>query len=183
MLVVFRSPNQTLKISQLEKMQLQIARITDVADLKYLAPIEFAAFVEDGGHNVMLGLNTPSSINATIERQKKEFTFDSANFWIKVVDADANNRIVAASNWKIFPTYVRSQFEEKEKQINAMTIKDLSFMNDEKRQEDGVIAVKGFMSARHRNAREAHIGMCLVDVFCVLSVLKSCSFESSLRGS
>jgi hypothetical protein len=38
-------------------MQLKISRITDVADLKYLAPIEFAAFVEDGSHTVMLGLN------------------------------------------------------------------------------------------------------------------------------
>jgi hypothetical protein len=117
-----------------------------------------SAFVEDGGHVAMLGLNTPSSINATIERQKKEFISDASNFWIKVFDEDANNRIVATSNWKIFPTYVANHFGELDKRINALTPDRLSFMEDEKRQEDGVIAMKGFMAARHRNAKEAHIG-------------------------
>lgn len=128
-------------------MQLKISRITDIADLAYLAPIEFAAFVQDGGHNVMLGRNVPASIKATIKRQEKEFTSDPSNFWIKVFDADANNRIIAASNWKIFPTYVQSDFEAKDKHINAMTAKDLSFMGDEKQQEDAVIAMRGFVSA------------------------------------
>lgn len=127
-------------------MQLKISRVTDVADLKYLAKIEFASFAEDGGHIAMLGLNTPSSINATVERQKKEFTSDASNFWIKVFDTDANDRIVAASNWKIFPTYVQSEFEAKDKHINAMTPEHLSFMEDEKRQADGIIASKGFVS-------------------------------------
>lgn len=127
-------------------MQLKISRITDVADLEYLAPIEFEAFAQDGGHNVMLGANNPSSVKATIERQRKEFISDPSNFWIKVFDADANDRIVAGSNWKIFPTYVPSNFEAKNQRINAMTAKDLSFMGDEKRQEDGVVAMKGFVS-------------------------------------
>lgn len=145
-------------------MQLKISRVTDVADLKYLAKIEFASFAEDGGHIAMLGLNTPSSINATVERQKKEFTSDASNFWIKVFDTDANDRIVAASNWKIFPTYVQSEFEAKDKHINAMTPEHLSFMEDEKRQADGIIASKGFMEARHRNAKEAHIVLNLLFV-------------------
>lgn len=94
----------------------------------------------------MLGRNVPASIEATVERQKKEFTSDPSNFWIKVSDADANNRIIAASNWKIFPTYVQSDFEVKDKHINSMTAKDMSFMADEKQQEDAVIAMRGFVS-------------------------------------
>lgn len=128
-------------------MQLKIARIIDVADLAILAPIEFAAFVQDGGHNVMLGRNVPASVQATIERQKKEFTSDPANFWIKVFDADADDRIIAASNWKIYPTYVETAFEAKDKHINAMTAKDVSFIGDEKQQEDAIVAMQGFVSA------------------------------------
>lgn len=146
-------------------MQLKISRITDVADLEYLAPIQFAAFGDDDvGHRAMLGVNNLSSINATIKRQKKEFTSDPSTFWIKVVDEDANNRIVGASEWKIYPTYVHSDFEAKDKRLDAMTAESLSFMEDEKRQEDGVIAVRGFMGARHRNAKEAHIVLNLLYV-------------------
>lgn len=129
-----------------DEMQLRICRITDIDDLEYLAPVEFAAFVQDACHNVMLGWNEPASIKARIERQKKDFTSTPSNFWIKVFDADADNRIIAASNWKIFPTYVKSEFEAKAKHLDAMTAKDVSFTGDEQRQEDAIVALKGFVS-------------------------------------
>lgn len=71
---------------------------------------------------------------------------------------DGSDRIVGASNWKIYPTYVASQFEETDKHLKALTADRMSFMEDEKRQEDAVIAMQGFMGARHRHAKEAHIG-------------------------
>jgi hypothetical protein len=43
----------------------------------------------------------------------EDFALDPTDVWPKITDEDANGKIIAASNWKIYPTYVKSDFDAK----------------------------------------------------------------------
>jgi len=43
----------------------------------------------------------------------EDFASDPADVWLKVMDEDANSKIIAVGNWKIYPTYVKSDFDTK----------------------------------------------------------------------
>lgn len=88
-------------------MPLGLSRVT-ADDFDTLIPIQFTAFANNGAHHAQLGLRNAANIAHTKALFLEDFASDPADVWLKVMDEDANSKIIAASNWKIYPTYVKS---------------------------------------------------------------------------
>jgi hypothetical protein len=87
----------------------------------------------------------------------EDFASDPADVWLKVTDEDANSKTIAASNWKIYPTYVKSDFDAKAASVDKMTAEDVTWHSDERQKEDAVTILKEFFATRYRRTREAHV--------------------------
>lgn len=106
-------------------MPLVLSRVT-ADDFDTLIPIQFAAFANNGVHHAQLGLENTENIAHAKALFLKDFTSDPADVWLKVTDEDANGKIIAASNWKIYPTYVKSDFDAKAASVENMTAEDVT---------------------------------------------------------
>jgi beta-lactamase class D len=137
-------------------MPLTISRVTP-DDFNTLVPIEFAAFADNGAHTAQLGFNNAESIAHAKTIFLEAFTSDPADAWLKVTDEDANGRIVAASNWKIYPTYVKSAFDAKAAAAEKLKAEDVTWHSDARQKEDAVTIMKEFFATRYRRISEAHV--------------------------
>jgi hypothetical protein len=137
-------------------MPLTLSRVIS-EDFNTLLPIQFAAFANNGAHNAQLGFNTPDNIAHAKKFFLEDFASDSADVWLKVTDDDANGRIVAASNWKIYPTYVKKDFDAKAAASEKLRPEDVTWHSDARQKEEATTILKEFFAIRYRTTREAHI--------------------------
>jgi hypothetical protein len=137
-------------------MPLALSRVT-ADDFDTLIPIQFTAFANNGTHHAQLGLRNAANIANAKAIFRKNFASDPADVWLKVTDEDANSKIIAASNWKIYPTYVKSDFDAKATSVDKMTAEDVTWHGDERQKEDAVTILKEFFATRYRRMREAHV--------------------------
>jgi hypothetical protein len=137
-------------------MPLALSRVT-ADDFDTLMPIQFAAFANNGVHHARLGLkNAPNKAHAKAHFLE-DFASDPANVWMKVTDEDADSKIIAVSNWKIYPAYVKSDFDVKAASVDKMTAEDVTWHSDERQREDAVTILKKFFATRCRRTGEAHV--------------------------
>lgn len=137
-------------------MPLTLSRVTH-DDFNTLVPIQFAAFVNNGTHHAQLGFNTHDNIAHAKKVLREDFASDPADVWIKVTDEDASGRIIAASNWKIYPTYVKKDFDAKAAVSEKLRPEDVTWHSSEREKEDAGTIMKEFFATRYRSMREAHI--------------------------
>ena len=140
-------------------MPLVLSRVTP-EDFDTLVPIQFSAFAKNGAHCAQLGPKNPDNIVHAKAIFLDRFASDPADVWLKVTDEDANGRIIAASNWKIYPTYVKSDFDARAALFEGMRAEDVSWHTDPRQKEDAVTILKEFFSTRYRMMREAHVCRC-----------------------
>ena len=141
-------------------MPLVLSRVAP-EDFDTLVPIQFSAFAKNGAHYAQLGCKNPENIAHAKAIFLDSFASDPADLWLKVIDEDATGRIIAASNWKIYPTYVKSDFDTRAALFEGMKAEDVSWHTDPRQKEDAVTIVKEFFSTRYRRTREAHVCECL----------------------
>jgi hypothetical protein len=137
-------------------MRLTLSRVAS-DDFDTLVPIQFAAFANNGAHNAQLGFGSPENIAHAKKVFLDEFVSDVADVWLKITDEEANNRIVAASNWKIYPTYVKKDFDTKAAAIEKMKPEDVTWLSDAQQKEDATTILKEAFTTRYKLTREAHI--------------------------
>ena len=137
-------------------MRLAISRVT-AEDFDTIVPIQFTAFTNNGTHNAQLGFKSAESIAYAKTVFLETSVSDAADLWIKVTDEDANCRIIAASNWKIYPTYVKSDFDAKAAASEKMRAEDVTWHSDARQKEDAAAIMKEFFEIRYRRTREAHV--------------------------
>jgi hypothetical protein len=137
-------------------MPLILSRVT-ANDFDTLVPIQFIAFVKNGTHNAQLGFGSAENIARAKKVLLEDFTSDPADVWIKVTDEDANGRIIAASNWKIYPTYVKKDFDAKAAAFENLKPEDVTWHIDVRQKEDAATILKEFFETRYRRTREAHV--------------------------
>jgi hypothetical protein len=106
-------------------MLLALSRVT-ADDFDTLVPIQFTAFANNGAHYAQLGFKNAENIAHAKAVFLEAFASDPADVWVKVTDEDANGRIIAASNWKIYPTYVKSDVDTKAAAFEKMKGEDES---------------------------------------------------------
>lgn len=137
-------------------MRLTLSRVAS-DDFDTIVPIQFAAFANNGAHLAQLGFASPESIAHAKKIFLDGFVSDSADYWLKVTDEDANGRIVAASNWKIYPTYVKNDFDAMATAAEKIKPEDITWLSDARQKEDAASILKQFFATRYRVTREAHI--------------------------
>lgn len=93
-------------------MPLALSRVT-ADDFDTLIPIQFTAFANNGAHHAQLGLRNAANIAHAKALFLENFASGPADVWVKVMDEDTNSKIIAVSNWKIYPTYVKIDFDAK----------------------------------------------------------------------
>ena len=136
-------------------VHLILSRV-QASDFDTLVLVEFAAFVPDGGHNAMFGLDTSANREHAKSVFLKDMQSDASDCWLKIVDADANDRIVCGGNWKIYPTHVKADVDRKVAEVKAMMAKDARW-EDAKQKEDAIILTKEFLGRRYKRMREPHV--------------------------
>ena len=146
-------------------MPLTLSRVTP-GEFDTIVPIQFAAFANNGAHTAQLGFNNAESIAHAKTIFLDDFASDPADIWLKVTDEDANGRIIAASNWKVYPTYVKSDFDAKAALSEKMKAEDVTWLGDPRQKEDAVTIVKEFFATRYRKTREAHVCKSVPFRFC-----------------
>lgn len=88
-------------------MPLALSRVT-ADDFDTLIPIQFTAFANNGAHHAQLGLRNAANIAHAKALFLEDSASDPADVWLKVMDEYANSKIIAASNWKSYPTYMKN---------------------------------------------------------------------------
>ena len=134
-----------------------ILRRVQPSDFDIFVPVEFTAFVNDGGHNAMFGPSSPRNIAHAREVWLKATKTDPADVWLKVTDEDAGSRIVCVGNWKIYPTYVASEVDARAAAIEKLTAQDASGYDDPNQKADSIMLTKDFLARRYEKMREPHI--------------------------
>ena len=137
-------------------MPLALSRVT-ADDFDTLIPIQFTAFADNGTHSAQLGLKNAANIAHAKALFLKDLASDPADVWLKVTDEDVNGKVIAASNWKIYPTYVKSDFDAKAASVDKMVAEDVTWHSDERQKEDAVTILKEFFATRYRKTRDAHV--------------------------
>lgn len=126
-------------------MRLQLSPIEE-SDLDKIVEISFRAHEDDWMWDAIFGPDTPASRTNTKKRFLKGMTEDRTDVWHKVTDIDTG-RLIAAANWKIYPTYVAAG-EGHESTVDW-------FEGEEK--EAAEYLVKDFLDRRRRRCKEAHV--------------------------
>jgi hypothetical protein len=107
-------------------MPLALSRVT-ADDFDTLIPIRFTAFADNGAYHAQLELKNTANIAHVKAFFLEDFASDPADVWLKVTDEDANGKIIAVSNWKIDPMYVKSDFDAKAASVDKMTAEDVTW--------------------------------------------------------
>lgn len=97
-------------------MHLILSRVKD-EDLDELLLGQYSAFTGNAAHDAIYGLNTPVARADAKKKFLKEMHTDPADYWLKIVDQDSG-KLVAASNWKIYPTWAESKGEQVKDEMN-----------------------------------------------------------------
>lgn len=171
-------------------MRLVLSRI-EPRDLDAIVPMMFESFRKKDLTYVFFGRKSPASYAYAKKVMLKGLQMDPADVFLKIEDFDIEvdvdvlddrghatvserrKKIVCASNWKIFPTYVTPQEQEtkngeEEAQTNGHTetvrSKDeawrepaFSYLETEQERLDAEHIVEDFLTRRRRECREGHL--------------------------
>lgn len=173
-------------------MRLVLSRVTS-ADFDAILPVQFEAFSTVDLATVFFGKGTPGNIAAAKKKLIEVFHNDPADLWLKIEDEDEEveiavvpdpdsigdgdsgkwekkkvKRLVSASNWKIYPTYVEPKAEPQKildghKETNETADVKISeadkitWLETEQQREDAIIITEDFMSRRRRACKEGHL--------------------------
>lgn len=151
-----RLPNHPTPTIPALTMRLVLSRLQP-SDFDASIPSQFAAFVHDGGHLAMLGANSAANVARAKTALLGDYAADASNVWIKVSDADAGDRFVAASNWKVYPTYVKGEVDARAREMAALRAEDVGWFEGEREKEDAAVLTREFYEIRYRFTREAHV--------------------------
>ncbi|KAL2416022.1 hypothetical protein ABEF91_002985 [Exophiala dermatitidis] len=173
-------------------MHLVLSRI-EPQDLDAIVPLMFAAFHKVDLCHVFWGRPSPASYAYAKRKLLEGLQNDPADVFLKIEDLDApqvdvdvlddkgnvlrteeRNRIVCASNWKIYPTYVTPRELEEQEQKNAKAgagsesaerkeaeAAAFSYLETEQERIDAAVLVEDFLSRRRRECREGHV-LCFI---------------------
>lgn len=165
-------------------MRLVLSRL-EPRDLDTVVPMMFESFSKVDLANVFFGRKSPSSYAYSKKMLLNGLQNDPADVFLKIEDLDAEvdvnildekgntvtterrTRIVCASNWKIFPTYVtpKEQQEaakvedEKTAQAKEEGKQEVAFAYLETEQEraDAALLLEDFLTRRRRECKEGHV--------------------------
>ncbi len=137
-------------------MRLVLSRV-EPSDFSAIAPSSFNALVHDGGFTAMLGVNNDENIAHAKSEFRKEFSSDASNAWIKITDEDDGGKFVAASNWKIYPTYVEKEVDARAKEFEEFRAEIVTWFKEEKEKEDAASIMRSFFERRYKYMREGHV--------------------------
>lgn len=85
-------------------MKLILSRVEE-KDFDELLEVQYKAFGDVDVHQALFGPNTKENRDRVKEAFVKDMHNDVADYWMKLVDA-TTGRIVSASQWKIYPSWV-----------------------------------------------------------------------------
>jgi GNAT superfamily N-acetyltransferase len=157
-------------------MRLVLSRASP-ADFDQLVPLSFRSFEGDPLLPVFQGHESPSSY-AHLNNKWTKGTRNRTDIWLKVEDVDAEAdidvrdeqgnikgkqrriRIVGASNWKIYATYV----PPKDGHALGPSLEDLSYLPAEQERRDAQRILMDIAAARRRDGQEPHLLCYLVFV-------------------
>ncbi|ETI22478.1 hypothetical protein G647_06553 [Cladophialophora carrionii CBS 160.54] len=169
-------------------MRLVLSRL-EARDLDAIVPMMFESFSKIELANVFFGRRSPSSYAYTKKTLLHGMLNDPADLFLKIEDLDAQDnvnvldeqgntisterrtRIVCASNWKIFPTYVTPQEQQQaakneNRRPNSETaqLKEeaknesaLLYLETEQERADAAVLLEDFLTRRRRECREGHV--------------------------
>ena len=157
-------------------MRLILSRVI-ASDFDVMVPSQFAAFVHDGGHTAMMGVNNADNIARAKVDLLKEFHKDPAGVGVKVTDEDEGGKFVAASCWKIYPTYVKSEVDERAKEMEGFSAENVKCYSEQAEKEAAAEIVRVFFEVRFKHMREGHV--CKSDMSIYLSFI-SCFWFGEL---
>jgi len=171
------------------RMKLVLSR-TEPRDLDAIVPMLFEAFDDGDLCNVFFGRKSAASYAYTKKLFMTGLQTDPADVFLKIEDLDEEvdvnllddkggvsgterrKRIVCASNWKIFPTYVtpkeqqearesQRDGEAEEKQKDKENKAAFSYLETEQERADAAVLMEDFLSRRRRECTEGHV-LCFI---------------------
>ncbi|KIX08142.1 uncharacterized protein Z518_02798 [Rhinocladiella mackenziei CBS 650.93] len=168
-------------------MHLVLSRI-EPRDLDAIVPMMFDSFSKVDLANVFFGRKSPASYAYSKKVLLTGLHTDPADVFLKIEDLDAEvdvnildnkgnpigterrKRIVCASNWKIFPTYVAPQEQQEASKSSAQTngsadstAKDatdepaFAYLETEQERIDAAMLMEDFLTRRRRACQEGHV--------------------------
>ena len=108
-------------------MKLLLMR-ADEQDLEHIITAQFSSFRGCGAHDFLFGSETQANIARAHTDALEEYRTDSTVFWVKVVDADSEYRLVGASNWHLYHVYSADPFKAKMNQVEGMQSTDITWL-------------------------------------------------------
>ncbi|OAL20044.1 hypothetical protein AYO22_09194 [Fonsecaea multimorphosa] len=159
-------------------MHLVLSRL-EPRDLDAIVPMMFESFRKIELANVFFGRKSPASYAYSKRTLLNGLQNDPADVFLKIEDLDAEvdvnvldeqgnaiaterrKRIVCASNWKIFPTYVTPKEQQEstknESQTNGAKEPAFSYLETEQEQADAAFLMEDFLTRRRRECTEGHV--------------------------
>ncbi|KAK5257848.1 hypothetical protein LTR40_009075 [Exophiala xenobiotica] len=166
-------------------MKLVLSRL-EPRDLDAIVPMMFEAFEKVDLCWVFFGRKSAASYAYTRRLLLTGLQTDPADVFLKIEDLDEEvdvnllddkgavsgterrKRIVCASNWKIFPTYItpKEQQEAKERQRSGEAAEGekeaaFSYLETEQERADAAVLLEDFLSRRRRECTEGHV-LCFI---------------------
>jgi GNAT superfamily N-acetyltransferase len=188
-------------------MRLTLSRV-ECSDFDAIVPVLFKAFDPIELSAAFFGKASPTNLAIRKQKILESFHNDPADVWLKVTDEDEEvevdiinehftqggkgqvsgesiqgrktmKRIVCASNWKVYPTFVEPKLDKETVEAPSAVTKgegnietthtkppgfDLIWLSTPTEREDAHIILEDFLARRRRVCREGHI---LLDILFV----------------
>ena len=93
------------------KMHFVLSRVAE-EDFDELLEVQFRAFQKVGLHEALFGPNTKENRDRVKKQFVQDMHSDASDYWMKLVDT-TTNRIVSASQWKIYPSWAPLKSHDK----------------------------------------------------------------------
>ncbi|KIW13283.1 hypothetical protein PV08_08471 [Exophiala spinifera] len=162
-------------------MRLFISRV-EPKDMDAIVPLLFETFKTEDLNKVFFGrgsqaskaytkklllaglLNDPADVFIKLVDEDQEVDVDVLDDEANVVGTEKRKRIIAASDWKIYPTYVTPQEEQQQQQqrtndANAEIANSkaaFSYLETEEERADAAVLMEDFLVRRRRECKEGH---------------------------
>ncbi|KAL6251344.1 hypothetical protein RBB50_001552 [Rhinocladiella similis] len=156
-------------------MRLVISRV-EPKDLDAIVPLLFETFKTEDLTKVFFGrgsqvskaytrklllaglLNDPADVFLKMEDEDHEVDVDVLDDEANVVGTEKRKKLIAASDWKIYPTYVTPEEEEQQeaKKADADNLTVFSYLDTEQERADAAVLMEDFLVRRRRECKEGH---------------------------
>ncbi|KAK6380754.1 hypothetical protein LTS17_004954 [Exophiala oligosperma] len=155
-------------------MRAVISRV-EPKDVDAIVPLLFGTFKTEDLTKVFFGRGSQASKAYTKKLLLAGLQDDPADVFLKMEDEDQEvdvevlddegnvvgterrRRIIAANDWKIYPTYVTPQEEQQEtKKADAEGMAAFSYLDTEQERADAAVLMEDFLVRRRRECKEGH---------------------------